>query len=444
MALNLYRRTPKTSIIQSFGRALTSSRQHRLFSSQSVHKAQNKNAYTIVRVMGPHPAKGDKVEEELLSQLRQIPKDIQALKIEEDPPSDLEWKVLGDHFSQIKELEMDSGFQEDLNDKHMPLHWPIERLLISSACGEVFQSRFITEGKIKHLILLLTSGLRFEGPTSDELKQDYHKAIERKEKEPRFAGRIQIINIPELVSEWMNDHYSKMQEMYENAGSGCREILDRQKMKSEPQKMFRKEVSVNLEKLEILENDAIDAFDRMALALPHVVEGLSTLNIRSTHGLDFHFTNEKLFPLYLCQLERLRTLVLSVGDVFTLDSLLPEIYQNFPPNLTTLRFRGPVSLAKSDQWSNWIKSFASSDYLPNLKTLSFVLDLNYEYREDEKRKRPTDVSDEALRDARSACEELYTVARCRGITIEPFCDKWSEWSTLFKQVDERWTWPSLR
>ncbi|OKL55423.1 hypothetical protein UA08_09329 [Talaromyces atroroseus] len=404
--------------------------------------ARNKNLFTV-QVQGPLTSDKDKVEAMLRSQLCKIPSTIQSLKIEEDTPSDLEWSIIGEHFSNIRELEMDTGYNEGFNDRNLPLHWPIERLLISSACAERVQTRFILEGKVKHLTLLLTSGLRFEGPSSEELLRAHHQAIDRGEKEPRFMTlhrgtpeerKIQVSFLPELVLDWMHDYNSRFRTTNERTDSSRGEVLISEKMDLGRQKLLPKEVSVSLDKLETLENGAIDTFHRMTLAIPHVTLNASILNLRSTIRHDLSYTNEELFPQFLCQLAELRTLVLSVGDIFQRSSLLPELYRHFPPNLTTLRFRGPISLVQSNQWDNWLQTFGSSDYLPNLKTLSFVLDLHYE----DKRRRPVDAPDKMLHDARLACEEIYTVMRRKGVSVEPFYDQWSERVESFKQLDTRW------
>jgi hypothetical protein len=99
-------------------------------------------AFTV-EVEGPHHAEDSNHEDDLLSQLESFPKGIQTLKIDEDTPSNTEWSLLGNHFTGIKNLEMNSGFNEELNDENMPLHWPLERLLISSAGAEVFRSPFV-------------------------------------------------------------------------------------------------------------------------------------------------------------------------------------------------------------------------------------------------------------------------------------------------------------
>jgi hypothetical protein len=91
-----------------------------------------------VKVKGPHEAGDDDHRDLLLAQLEKIPRDIQFLDITEDTPSEIEWELLGNHFSKIKDLEMHRGWNEELNDAGLPTHWPLERLLVSDACGEVF------------------------------------------------------------------------------------------------------------------------------------------------------------------------------------------------------------------------------------------------------------------------------------------------------------------
>ncbi|RHZ44039.1 uncharacterized protein CDV56_100393 [Aspergillus thermomutatus] len=390
-----------------------------------------------VQVKGPHECEYDDHRSHLLAQLEKIPRDIQFLEITEDTPSNIEWALLGNHFSSVKDLEMRTGFNEELNDSELPAHWPLERLFVSDACAEVFRSPFVLEGRVKHLVLLGTSGLRFEGPTSDELYRANKEAISRGEKAAKYMTvregtpeekKIELVFLPELVSEAMNERY---------AGTRSNPLLTIQANKD--LLFLPKEVPTKMGKLEILENDSIDTFNRMTIALPHVVEKLSTLNIRSTHGLDFHFTTEELFACLLPQLPELRTLVLSVGEIFKDETLLPTLYTLFPPNLSTLRFRGPTSLTRSSEWANWMKSFASPDFLPNLERLSFVLDLHYEAPEgDTSRRKLVAAPEDMLRDAQDACKQLYQAVEQRGVVLEPFQDKWSDCWALLKQVDERW------
>lgn len=422
-----------------------------------------------LKVRGPHEAHEADHTGHLLSQLAKIPRDIKFLRIEEETPSDIEWDLMGGHFTSIKNLEMDTGFPEDLNDEKMPLHWPLERFLVSSACGEVLRSPFVIEGKVKHLVLLLTSGLRFEGPTSKELTRANEEAISRGEKEGRYITvregtpeekKIEVINISELALEWMREKYGKLgQQLEEEERNRIAAITttttttttsshDEQK-EEQPLPLLPKKVSANITKLEILENDAIDAFNRMTLALPHLVENLSTLNIRSTHGLDFHFTPEDLFACLLPQLTDLKTLVLSVGEVFKSDTFLPTLYKHFPPNISTLRFRGPVSLARSEEWKEWMEKFSSEEFLPGLRRLSFVLDMDYEDRNKVKGESKEDSiwgtgrklvkpSNEMLREAQEACKLLYAAVERRGVVVEPFHDEWAAHAKIFDQVDERW------
>ncbi|KAF7131470.1 hypothetical protein CNMCM5793_004695 [Aspergillus hiratsukae] len=392
------------------------------------------NRFTV-KVQGPHETECEDHRDHLLGQLEKIPRDIQFLQITEDTPSDIEWALLSNHFSNIKDLEMSTGFNDDLNDAELPTHWPLERLLVSDACAEVFRCPFVLEGRVKHFVLLGTSGLRFEGPTSAELYRADKEAIARGEKEAKYMTvregtpeekKIELTYLPELVAESMNKRY---------AGTRCPKIL----FTDSDLPLLPKEVPTKMAKLEILENDAFDTFNRMTLALPHVVENLSTLNIRSTRGLDFHFTTEELFACHLPQLPKLRTLVLSVGDIFKDETLLPTLYTLFPPNLSTLRFRGPTSLGRSSEWTNWVKAFAAPDFLPNLKRLSFVLDLHYEAPEEDTSRRKLAIAPEdILRDAQDACKQLYGAVEQRGVVVEPFQDKWTDRWAYLTQVDERW------
>ncbi|OBT65484.1 hypothetical protein VE03_05042 [Pseudogymnoascus sp. 23342-1-I1] len=378
-----------------------------------------------LEVRGPQKEDEDGHKEALLSQLQDVQKEIQSLKIDDDTPSDTEWRLMGDHFSDIRNLEMEADFNEDLNDKLIPTHWPLERLLISSSCGETFCSPFVLEGRVKHLTLLLTAGLRFEGPTSSELMRANKEAIAKGEGKVDYLTvregtpeerKIEIVSLPGLAFDWLRDKYTNP---------------DRS---SNPETPAPENISMEI--LEVLENDAIDTFSRMTLALPHVVTNLKTLNLRSTSGLDFHYTPKEMFQEILPQLTNIKTFVFSVGDVFGEADFLPLFYPHFPPNISTLRFRGPVSLAKSEHWNKWLEAFAKPEYLPNLTRLSFVLDLAYDDEEGRGRKRL--ASEDELRDGKAACKQLFDGLKSRGIVVEPFHDEWAEQSVFFDKVDERW------
>ncbi|KAE8401083.1 hypothetical protein BDV37DRAFT_189174 [Aspergillus pseudonomiae] len=368
--------------------------------------------------------------EDLITQLKSIPSDITALRIEEETPSDKEWAILGSHFTNIQSLELESGYNEELNDKELPLHWPLKRCKILSACGEVTQTPHIRQGRMSHLILFLTSALRFEGPTSKELSKAHSQAIARGEEKAHYITvregtpeekKIEVTWIPELAGKWMNNKYKGKEELQLEEDN-------------------RQPPTINLRILEILENDAIDTFCRMALALPHLIENLTTLNLRSTHCLDFQFLHESMIQQLLPQLSRLETLKLSIGEVFTDESRLPTLYKWLPPNISTLRFRGPASLTKSTEWNNWVQAFAERDFLPNLKQLSFVLDLEYESSDSSfgRLKKLKEIPEHTLHEARAACEPLYEAARNRGIVIERLYDEWSDECEILRQVDDRW------
>ncbi|KAE8372963.1 hypothetical protein BDV26DRAFT_285508 [Aspergillus bertholletiae] len=274
-----------------------------------------------VRIEGT-PEDSENHSENLIAQLKSIPSDITALRIEEEIP----------------------GFHEDLNEKELPLHWPFKRCKLINDCGEVVPTPHIRQGSVSHLILLLTSGLRFEGPTTNELEKAHAQAVARGESKADYITvgegaeerKIEIIWLPEPADKWMQDRYEGKEEHQ----------LQLEENHPPP--------TINLRTLEILENDAIETLCRMALALPHLVADLTTLNLR------------------------LETLKLSIGEVFTDELRLPTLYKWLSPDMPNLRFRDPASLTKSAQWDNWVQAFAKSDFLPNLKRLSFVPDLDYE------------------------------------------------------------------
>lgn len=404
----------------------------------SVTCNNSENHGFTVQVEGPHECESSDHQEQLLRQLKDIPQDTHCLRITEDTPSHIEWSLLSKHFRNIQDLELHTGFNEELTDDGIPAHWPLKRLFISDACAEVFCSPFVLEGKVESLVLLGTSGLRFEGPTSKELYRTHQEAISRGEKNPRYITveggtpeerKIEIIWLPDLVMDEMNKRYAGARATQLRISPG------NQNLPSLP-----KEVQSNIAKLEIIENDAIDTFNRMTMALPHVVGKLATLNIRSTHALDFHSTTEKLFISTLPQLLELQTLVLSVGEIFEDEDILPNLYASIPSSITTLRFRGPASLVKSNQWDAWMESFASPQFLPKLKRLSFVLDLHYEVPgATSLQKKPARAPNDWLDNAQNACDQLYQAVTKRGVAVEHFQDKWCDrWSSL-KQVDDRWT-----
>ncbi|KAJ5577536.1 uncharacterized protein N7459_006500 [Penicillium hispanicum] len=384
------------------------------------------NAPAVVKVRGPDDASKSDHESSLQNQLQVIPRETKYLCIDENTPSDPEWALLSAHFSGVEDLEMNSGFDEELNDKNLPLHWPLQRLTLSSACAELVQSPFIRQGRVPHLSLFFTCGLRFEGPTSDALYREHRAAVDRGDKKAEYLTvregtpdekKIEITFLPGLVAEHMNQLYAGPEK----------KVDPENECPSGP---------INLKTLEIWENDAIDTFCRMTIALPHIVDNLQTLRIRSTSGLDFHYLDETPFRDILPQLEHLETLNLSVGEIFKDPAYLPTLYKIFPPNVKSLYFRGPVTLCQSEQWREWLDAFESGDFLPKLEHLAFVLDLHYEHKEASDQKKESKAPEELLQHAHEACEKLYEIARRRGISIVSMPAEPE--SNLLRPVDDRW------
>jgi hypothetical protein len=228
-----------------------------------------------LQVEGPsNEAKSDHGSH-LKEELKSIPKDTKYLQIEGDTPSDAEWTILSSHFSNIEHLYLRAGFNEDLNDKGIPLHWPLQKLEFSDSVSEVFRTPFVLEGRVPHLSLFFTCGLRFEGSTSRELGVEHKEAIKRGEIGGDFIKvhegtpderKIEVTYLPSLVS----DHINKI---FTDPERG---------LKESPPGPF------NLRTLEIWENDGIDTFNRMALSLPHLVGNLRSLRIRSTRTFTIH------------------------------------------------------------------------------------------------------------------------------------------------------------
>ncbi|KAJ5771592.1 hypothetical protein N7520_002121 [Penicillium odoratum] len=373
----------------------------------------------VVIVRGPHNASEPNHESELQRQLQSISSNVTHLLIDEDTPSDTEWTLLGAHFHNVEDLQLESGFNEELNDKAIPLHWPLKKLQLNSACGALVQSPFVRQGLVHHLNLYFTCNLRFEGPTNDELYDTNREAISRGKKQQNLGPdrKIEITYLPELVCESMSKVYSDPDRR-----------LDPE---NEPPTG-----AINLQSLEIWENDALDTFIRMYGALPHLVDNLHTLRLRSTSGLDFSLTGEETLRQILPALENLKVLNLTVGYVFEDPLYLPTLHKVLPPNITALYFRGPTSLAKSDHWADWLRAFESAEFLPHLQNLAFVLDLHYDDKQARYGRREIEPPLDSLHYARRECQSLYDIASKRGIQLEAM-PKEPDFQ-LLRPVDPRW------
>ncbi|KAF9640997.1 hypothetical protein BFW01_g12803 [Lasiodiplodia theobromae] len=426
----------------------------------------------------------------LAPQLEHAPRDAPALTLEQETPTNEHWALLATHFSSVTDLHMDSGWNEELNDRDIPLHWPLQRLTLSSACGEVCRSPWIVEGRVPHLVLNYTAGLRFEGPTTKELCKANDEAVKEGVKEgPEEKGGIKITFVPDLVNEWMEKKYSKKDDSGADA--------EGEKEERQPESRLRK--------LEIVYNDVRDMLYRYVLAHPSLIDPVQELSLIAKSKYDMSACDEQILEKVLPQLEQLRTLVLVLGDHYRDREQLPNFFKFFPPNLETLHFQSSVSLARDEVISKWAEAFQDPKFLPKLKKLSFVLDLEdgeqerweteeWERKhandadetgketetaeddtasssseesaddtpEDEEQKGPTagaehdaveaqemtteaapkkpppKVSDEALATAKRACQRVERAAESRGVIIEPFMGEWRQEFTRVTKLDERW------
>ncbi|KAJ5931122.1 hypothetical protein N7466_006615 [Penicillium verhagenii] len=376
-----------------------------------------------VTVQGPHNESEPDHKSHLQEQLQSISSTVTHLLVDNDTPSNTEWDLLGAHFKQVENLQLESGFNEELNDKNIPLHWPLKNLELGSACGELIQSPFIRQGLVQRLKLYFTCNLRFEGPTTSELYDTHSEAVSRGKIEGEYMNgegdkKIEITYLPELVCNHMSKIYSDPD----------RKLDPENEPPTGP---------ISLQTLEIWENDAIDTFCRMFGALPHLVDNLHTLQLRSTSGLDFSLIGEETFRQLLPAMTNLKVLNLTVGDVFQDPTFLPMLHKILPPNLRTLYFRAPASLTKSDHWADWLQSFQSSEFLPHLKHLAFVLDLYYKPNSTRSfGKEETEAPLDLLLYARQECQTLYDVAQKRGIHLEVM-PKEPDFA-LLRPVDSRW------
>lgn len=371
---------------------------------------------TKITVQGSYGESTSEHDTQLEAQLQSISPTVTNLLIDGNTPSDTEWEILGAHLKNVEVLELESGFHEKLNDKNLPLHWPLKKLTLASACGELTQTPFIRQGLVSHLCLLLTCNLRFEGPTTEEFNNPEYQSITDDNTNTREG--IRITYLPGIVADHMHKVYADPN----------RKLDPENEPPAGP---------INMKTLEIWENDALDTLSRMCGALPHIIDNLHTLLLRSTKGLDFALTTEGTFRQVLPVLGNLQVLNFTVGEIFRDPEFLPTIYQRLPPNLTTLYFRGPVSLVTSEHWANWLDAFRSPTFLPKLERLAFVLDLYYEPLVPGaflRKQNPAPM--EVLQKARQECETLYGIARDRGIVVEDMPAEPS--STLFKCVDSRW------
>ncbi|KKY27086.1 hypothetical protein UCDDS831_g00945 [Diplodia seriata] len=213
----------------------------------------------------------------LQPQLNNAPRHVEKLYLAKDIPSNDHWVLLSNHFTSVKDLHLDSGWNERLNDRDIPLHWPLEKITISSACGEACH---------------------------------------------------------DLVDEWKRNKHA----------NGTDNTSDNTKPDSQ------------LQTLEIAHND--------------------TLSLVTSGDNDMNVCSERILETVLPRLTHLTTLVLVLGDNYADRDQLPTLFRSLPANLETFRFQSSVSLARDDVMDEWVEAFANPAFLPRLKRLSVVLDLD--------------------------------------------------------------------
>ncbi len=138
-------------------------------------------------------------------------------------PRSEQWDTIASHFTNVTKLYLDSGFEEDWHDSRFPENWELDMLVVGSAGSEVVQTPIITEGRVRHLALALTTGLRFEGPTTEELVEQFLQDVDSGKEEtdyvvvPRRGVRVPIISTPLLATSWMERTYAGADEEAEGS-----------------------------------------------------------------------------------------------------------------------------------------------------------------------------------------------------------------------------------
>lgn len=137
-------------------------------------------------------------------------------------------------------------------------------------------------------------------------------------------------------------------------------------------------VTSNLKKLIIIENDACDHFIKLQEETC-LTNNLSEFKIHSTNGCDFTHQYEKnYFGKALMRCHSLKSLDLTMhdsSDDSPEEHFLTELPNFFSSNLEVLQFRSPPTLA--NHLSLWHKSLSDPTWLPQLKSIKFILDVCY-------------------------------------------------------------------
>ena len=369
-------------------------------------------------------------EGELQGVLDQADPKTEILHLMGSVPTNDQWETLGRHFTNVRFLNVGTGWDEDWNDGKFPLNWPLELLLISDSGGERVTTPAIMEGRITHLILFYTCEMRFEGPVTKELMKDAEqlhfiphkrKAPGSEAETPKPEGKeptgVQVFSVPHEFHRWAYDKYAGRKVVLSTDG------------KSDPPSAMKS--------LQILGNDALQTLTFMALARFDLVGSLESLALDSQGKPDLLHVPPGLFLVVLPGLLGLEHFRLTLGShvyAALLDAAegQPFLHAALPANIETLHFRGPVSMAA--HLDEFAAAFGSDDFLPRLRRISLVLD-----QPDRASDSPTEPSLDQLRAAHVACKKVWDAAAERGIAVEEFREPWvEEHSGLFKAVDNRW------
>ncbi|KAL2145853.1 hypothetical protein VTI28DRAFT_6150 [Corynascus sepedonium] len=414
--------------------------------------------------------------------LAKIDRETEILHIKGDVPTNDQWEVLGQHFTGVRFLFVATGWDENWIDEKFPLNWPLELLMIADAISERISTPVILEGRVKHLVLYFTHGLRFEGPSFDELMKnaepvDFLPADEgespsggqaRSEHEAATGAAVQAkdepTNLPSVESNQNHDgitifsfphEWAKwFQATYANKTVRFSPNLPPPENHTPP---------IHLRTLSVLGNDALQQLTYLAMARFHLLAAVESLTVCSATGNDLDVVPGSLVLEYLPLLPRLRNLTVTFGAA-TYDELLKATTRNgkpsshlraaIPQGVEILRLRGPASMAAGgglDEFAAALKAEEKNDggsrgkreedgskkewkpFLPRLKRLALLMDLPDSDEPDDK------APLAQLHAAHAACQRVLDAAASRGVAIERFEEPWVEDSAiLFRPVDERW------
>ncbi|KAL2193091.1 hypothetical protein P885DRAFT_72433 [Corynascus similis CBS 632.67] len=384
--------------------------------------------------------------------LAKIDRETEILHIKGDVPTNDQWEVLGQHFTGVRFLFVATGWDENWIDEKFPLNWPLELLMIADAISERISTPVILEGRVKHLVLYFTHGLRFEGPSFEELMKnakpvDFLPADEGEIESNQNHDGITIFSFPHEWAKWF-------QATYANKTVQFSPNLPPPENHTPP---------IHLRTLSVLGNDALQQLTYLAMAHFPLLAAVESLTVCSATGNDLDVVPGSLVLEYLPLLPRLRNLTVTFGAA-TYDELLKATTRNgkpsshlraaIPQGVEILRLRGPASVAAGgglDEFAAALKAEEKNDggsrgkreedgskkerklFLPRLKHLALLMDLPDSDEPDDK------APLAQLHAAHAACQRVLDAATSRGVAIERFEEPWVEDSAiLFRPVDERW------